>query len=593
MISNATVNGNNVPQIYRPRTKISYFDRSQTTGNLGELIPFYINELVLPGETYRIDLSSFCRLTVSKYPTMDNLYLDIYMFFQRKNNLVAGLPQFNGENLTGEFEQKMEYEMPKLVITGIHSSARSLFNRLYNIPFTTQNITADDQNGLIVSSLPYLMYWQVFNDWFRDQNYIPPVIIKKQGVASLSEYNFNMDTLNNNTVCNLTQVVDDPYSTELQKFTLAKACRFHDYQSTIIPEPQKGDPSRIPITGEVEADVYGTGKALMFTGDGTNFAVTSNGQVQKSPTLKISKVDQGNVALGTNVGNGTTMGTLYGAVGVPTAEQLSNGDSGLMTTINLANAVIGTMNDMRTLVAEQHYLERNAIFGTREKEILRARYGVVSSAVTLHIPEYLGGKRIPLNMDSVLQTSSSTDESPLGDPAGYSTTSDSHHVFTKSFDYWGVIMGIAVIRQNHTYAQAIPIQHMKFKPLDFWTPEFNNIGCQPILNKEVAYMPNQNEYNNGVWGYKMPWQEYREGNKRVSGMLSPTYKQPLDEWNYADYYASAPVASQEWLLETPQYLDRTLTVTSKVTDQFIFDFSIKTTKITPVTQFSLPGLDKF
>lgn len=587
MISNATVNESNVPQVYRPRTKITYHDRSQTTGNLGEIIPFFINELVLPGETYSIDVSSFCRLAVSKYPTMDNLYLDIYMFFQRKNNLVAGLPQFNGENLTGEFEQKTEYEMPKLVISGIHSSARSLFNRLYNIPFTTQAITPDDQNGLIVSSLPYLMYWQVYNDWFRDQNYIPPVIIKKQGVPSLSQYNFNMDTLNSKTTCNLTEVLTDPYATQLHKFTLAKACRFHDYQSTVIPEPQKGDPSRIPITGEIEADVYGTGKALgLETKNNEHGALLT--YALESTRLGAQKEGYGKDINDDLISPGNLM-TADRYIGVTTDPE----NSGLMTTINFANAIIGTMNDMRTLVAEQHYLERNAIFGTREKEILRARYGVVSSAVTLHIPEYLGGKRIPLNMDSVLQTSSSTDESPLGDPAGYSTTADTHHVFTKSFDYWGVLMGVAVIRQNHTYAQAIPVQHTKFKPLDFWTPEFNNIGCQPILNKEVAYMPNQNEYNNGVWGYKMPWQEYRQGNKRVSGMLSPTYKTPLDEWNYADYYASAPVASQEWLLETPQYLDRTLHVTSKVTDQFIFDFDIKTTKITAITQFSIPGLERF
>lgn len=587
MISNTTINESNVPQVYRPRTKMTYHDRSQTTGNLGEIIPFFINELILPGETYSIDVSSFCRLAVSKYPSMDNLYLDIYMFFQRTNNLVAGFAQFNGENLTGEFEQKMEYEMPKLVISGIHSSARSLFNRLYNIPFTTQAITPDDQNGLIVSSLPYLMYWQVFNDWFRDQNYIPPVTIKKQGVPSLSEYNFNMDTLNSKTTCNLTEVLTDPYATQLHKFTLAKACRFHDYQSTVIPEPQKGDPSRIPITGEIEADVYGTGKALgLEAKDNEHGALLTY-------TLETTRLGAQKEGYGKNINDDLispgNMMTADRYIGVTTDPE----NSGLMTTINFANAVIGTMNDMRTLVAEQHYLERNAIFGTREKEILRARYGVVSSAVTLHIPEYLGGKRIPLNMDSVLQTSSSTEESPLGDPAGYSTTSDTHHVFTKSFDYWGVLMGVAVIRQNHTYAQAIPVQHTKFKPLDFWTPEFNNIGCQPILNKEVAYMPNQNEYNNGVWGYKMPWQEYRQGNKRVSGMLSPTYKTPLDEWNYADYYASTPVASQEWLLETPQYLDRTLHVTSKVTDQFIFDFDIKTTKITPVTQFSIPGLDRF
>ena len=86
MSRNTIVNGNNVPQLLRPRTKIKYRKRTQTTGNLGEIIPFYVNELVQAGDTFKIDLSSFSRLTVSNYPSMDNLFLDIYLFKQNKNS---------------------------------------------------------------------------------------------------------------------------------------------------------------------------------------------------------------------------------------------------------------------------------------------------------------------------------------------------------------------------------------------------------------------------------------------------------------------------------------------------------------------------
>lgn len=572
MIDNTLVNANNVPQINRPRTKLKYSKRTQTTGNLGELIPFYVNELVQPGDTFKIDLTSFARLTVSKYPSMDNLWLDIYMFFQRKNNMVLGMPQFNGENTTGTFEITTEYEMPKIGFFDKHTSARSLINRLYGYPFHEKESNTAD-SFIEVSALPLLMYWQVYNDYFRDQNYIPPMIFAKKGGTIGAAYAINMLELNTTQALNTSLITKDPYSTTNDKLTLAKACRFHDYFSTIIPEPQKGTPSKMPITGEVEAKVYGTGSGL-FVNDlqigtsGHNTLYNDNG------TIKYGEPSTG-------------------TIGLATKEQAPNSDTGLIATVNLADAIIGTMNDMRTLVAEQHFLEKNAIFGTREKEILRARYGVISSSAELHTPEYLGGKRIPLNMDTVLQTSSTDSESPQGNAAGYSTTIDTSNIFTKSFDYWGVLMGIAVIRQNHTYAQGIPCQHTKFKPFDFWTPEFNNIGCQPILMQEICLDVDNTSNNTKVWGYKMPWQEYREEPNQTTGMLSPTYATSLDEWTYTDHYETPPVAGAEWLIETPQYLDRTLTVTSKETDQFTFDFKLDITKITEITQFSIPGLDKF
>lgn len=605
MSRNTIVNGNNVPQLLRPRTKIKYRKRTQTTGNLGEIIPFYVNELVQAGDTFKIDLSSFSRLTVSNYPSMDNLFLDIYLFKQNKNNLVNEFAPFMGENLTGAFEQQYEYEIPKLKLYGSHTSARSLINRLYGLKFFKNEITQD--KGIFVSALPLITYWQMWNDWFRDQNYMPLQVIPSMGMYSGTNHTpiyINKATLNSIYPTNLSTIALDPYYTGSATdtdliynwYTLGKACRFHDYFSTIIPEPQKGDPTRIPLTGEVELEVYGTGKGLMFTDGAGNFGTTVNGQIENSPTLKVNTVTQGNVEVGKNLGNGSTIGTLYNVIGVPTKEQIGDNesnDSGLMATLNFADAVIGTMNDMRTLVAEQHFLENNGIFGSREKEILRARYGVISSAVTTHTVEYLGGKRIPLNMDTVLQTSSTSSESPQGNAAGYSVTFDADELFVKSFDYPAVILGVAVVRQNHSYSQGLSCQHTKFKPLDFWTPEFNNVGCQPIYMSELFLDVENQENNKKVWGYKMPWQEYREEPDQVTGMLAPDYENSLDVWNYADDYATAPVAGISWLLETPQYLDRTLTVTSKNTDQFMFDFQLNITKVTEVPYFSIPGLDKF
>ena len=61
----------------------SIFDRSsthKTSFNVGELIPFYVDE-VLPGDSFKVTTSKVCRLQTLLTPVMDNLYLDTYFFF--------------------------------------------------------------------------------------------------------------------------------------------------------------------------------------------------------------------------------------------------------------------------------------------------------------------------------------------------------------------------------------------------------------------------------------------------------------------------------------------------------------------------------
>ena len=68
-----------------PATNIqrSVFDRSHTyksTFDAGYLIPFYCDE-VLPGDSFKISATTFCRLNTPIVPFMDNLYLDTFFFF--------------------------------------------------------------------------------------------------------------------------------------------------------------------------------------------------------------------------------------------------------------------------------------------------------------------------------------------------------------------------------------------------------------------------------------------------------------------------------------------------------------------------------
>ena len=69
-----------VPSVDIQRSK---FDRSfshKTSFNVGQLIPFYLEE-VLPGDTFNVKTSKVVRLQTLLTPIFDNMYLDTYYFF--------------------------------------------------------------------------------------------------------------------------------------------------------------------------------------------------------------------------------------------------------------------------------------------------------------------------------------------------------------------------------------------------------------------------------------------------------------------------------------------------------------------------------
>ena len=97
-----------------------------------------------------------------------------------------------------------------------------------------------------------------------------------------------------------------------------------------------------------------------------------------------------------------------------------------------------------------------ALYGTRYIEILRGIFGVESSDARLQRAEYIGGTRVPVNMQAVVQTSETGSVSPQGHATGYSVTSHHESIFTKSFEEHGMLYCLMVTRiDKHTYQQGV------------------------------------------------------------------------------------------------------------------------------------------
>lgn len=523
----------------------------KTSFNAGYLVPFMVDLDILPGTTIKNQTSIVIRMSTPLDPTMDNLYLDTYYFkcshFWYWEHFKAQM----GENPDGAWAQTIEYTTPQINI----STALTVNDALtyMGIPI---GIT-----GVSVSKIPMNAYIDIWNNWFRDQNLQAPIQI---------------DT----TDANLTS--DGTINTGVGLLPVNKT---HDYFTSALPEPQKGTPITLPIG--TTAPVIGNGMAIGITADprnsNSNYTIgTSNDSDNsfKGRLAIVNKYGQTIPNTGGRQQTGNGLDNIFGITTDPTK-------SGMIT--DLSNALAASVNAVRLAFATQRILEADARYGTRYREILRGQWDVTASDETLLVPEYLGGKRIPINIETVLQQSSTDSTSPLGKTGAFSVTADVNEDFTKSFTKHDILIGVCCVRVGqHTYQQGIARQFKRDRRFDHYHKQFAHIGNQPIYNYEI-YATGANT-DNQVFGYKEAWQEYLYKPNRISGMLLSTYAQSLDTWHYGDDYASLPVLSDEWIRETRSNIDRTLAVSSDVAHQFIMDMYIEQTVSAPIPLNRVPGL---
>ena len=257
---------------------------------------------------------------------------------------------------------------------------------------------------------------------------------------------------------------------------------------------------------------------------------------------------------------------------------------------DLSEATSITINQLRQAFAVQRMAELDARGGTRYIELIASHFGVHSPDARMQRPEYLGGKRVPINIADVVQMSSTDATTPQGNVAGMSKTIDSHDTFTYSATEHGIIMGLAVIRTEHTYQQGLDRELTRNKKLDFYFPVLANLGEMYIKNQEiflsnVLYPADDDEE---AFGYQEAWAEYRYSKNYITGELNSDYETPLDIWHYGDHYEMCPRLSHEWICETPNNVARTLAVQDH--DQWIADFYFDLTAVRPMPVYSVPSL---
>lgn len=543
----------------------STFDRShslKTSFNVGDIVPFFLDE-VLPGDTFNVDTSKVVRLQTLLTPVMDNIYLDTYFFFVPNRLTWSHWKQFNGENTESAWIPQTEYEIPQITAPADSGWSVGTIADYLGVPTGVPNLS--------VSALPFRAYALVMNEWFRDENLSDPLVVPVDDAT-------------------VTGVNTGTFVTDVAKGGLPyKAAKYHDYFTSCLPSPQKGPDVLIPSATSGEFPVVGNGKTLGFaTSAGTTFGfmASSSGAVTGTGYFGIPVADSASF--------GSQPSSL---VGVATQAQLGDDltNSGL---IALSTSGLGaSINQLRMAFQIQKLYEKDARGGSRYIEILKSHFGVTSPDARLQRPEYLGGNRVPININQVVQQSATASgETAQGTVTGMSVTTDSHSDFTKSFTEHGFVIGVMVARYDHTYQQGLERFWSRKDRFDYYWPVFANIGEQAVKNKEIfAQGPAKVDsagavIDDQVFGYQEAWADYRYKPSRVTGEMRSQYAQSLDVWHLADDYSALPMLSDSWIREDKANVDRVLAVTSSVSNQLFADIYIKNRTTRPMPMYSIPGL---
>ena len=543
----------------RPRSK---FDRSHqllTTINEGELVPIYCDE-VLPGDTAKVNLNGLIRMSTPIYPIMDNCYMDTYFFFVPCRLLWEHWENMFGENDTNYWAEKTEYSTPTCKIGGKSGLLNGSLGDYFGLPTGVKN-------GIKVNALPARAYAMIYNEWFRDENVEAPMML---GYKKTDDAEDDENPGETYTYANEPSVTTDTKEANLYARKPAKAGKFHDYFTSCLPSPLKSEPVEISLVGDAPVFGYNTNQDT----DKITNKIILNQPWPTYGTTEFLNTEKG----GKLAGKGVLDGGDY------IAEALLKADLSNVTGISIA--------DLRMSIALQHIFEADARNGTRYREFLSGTWGVTSPDSRLQIPEYIGGQRIAINVNQVVQTSQTdpTTGQALGNTAAYSLTTCSKQMVDYAATEYGYIIGLAVVRVEHSYQQGLATKWTRGGRFTYYDPRLAALGEQPVYNREI-YAQGTAE-DNEIFGYQEAWADYRYKPSYVTGEMRSNYQTSLDAWHYADDYDKLPRLSAEWIQEGTQNIDRTIAVTSAKSHQFLCDFYFTEDWYREMPIYSIPGIER-
>lgn len=512
--------------IPRPKIKRSVFGRSLSFENklsfdFGMIVPILAKDL-LPGDNFYFQPEVFIRCQPLLTPLMHicDIHIDVFKFpfrlLMRDTPQIPGFetfisPQdvFGGEeqpNMTAfvvPFEDK-QYEN--------YFKAGTLQDYL-GLPTIDDFSPLEDATGQVFKfrALDHIAYQWCYDEFYRNENLQEPICDE------------NTDFLSR-------EITDDE---EFEKFfTLRFRNWSKDYFTSALPNTQRGIDVGIPITADVPITYNPPTSQDVLDGNITTLHATGGPDFSGGEALKVGSEKSENT-------NYLQFGNAIGAtVDVDNSSRLIG---------HLSN-VVATINDLRLSVALQSWAEASMRGGARYPEILMSTFGVRPRDARLDRPECMGRISFPLQISEVLQTSQGTETSPQGNMSGRGIAYGRGRYIHVYAEEHCLLHAYISIMPRASYQQGLPKRYTKFDKFDYYWPQFDALGEQPIYDRELYYdwnnSWNDEPTNEHSFGYQQRFCEYKAFPNEVHG----DFKLPgLNAWHMGRIFSQAPGLNEDFI----------------------------------------------
>ncbi len=396
-------------------------------------------------------------------------------------------------------------------------------------PFVIQS--GDEVPDIRLNALPFRAYEAIYNSYYRNEINDPFVL---NGTPEYNRYVTNLDGGADSIT---------PLFLRMRNYEL-------DFLTSAVPSPQHGI---APLVG-----VSSTGVFKFEDEDGHIFTLTPKIGDDGNTLTGIDSYDEG-----LPVGNIKRLTELirYGI----------------------------SINDFRQVNSLQRFLETNIRRGLKYKQQILSHHGVNVRYDELDMPEYLGGLTRNINVTQITSTAE-TSEMALGEFGGQAGLfTQNTHGINHYFDEPGFLFCMLTIVPIPNYSQLLDKKFLKDNQLDYFFPEFNHIGYQPIDYREVT--PIQAKLHgvdyNSVFGYQRPYYDLVSSVDEVHGLMRTTMQGFLLTRNFG----TPPRLGHDFLEINPDDMTNPFVDTSVDSDTFVGQISFDIKAKRAVSKVAIPRLE--
>lgn len=404
----------------------------------------------------------------------------------------------------------------------------------------SSDTNAYSSGDLKISALPFRAYESVYNALIRSTQNDPFMI---NGVEEYDKF-----------------ITNDGDGADSTDYHIFDAYWENDHLTESFQSPQQGDAPLLGLSGNTTPPTSFSASYLLryTTEDGSQ----NNIRVRKNNNkLEFDTTNQNN---------------------------LSKELQGDLDALNNATQFGISINDLRNVNSLQRWLENAIMNGYRYKDIIRGHFGIDISLKELEMPEFLGGKSEFVNISPVEQSVEGS--LPLGWKAGQAGLfTGMQNGIDKYCDEHGFIIATLTVIPVPVYQQLLPKFFTKFGVLDYYSPEFKNIGMQPQKYREVCPLETLNAGDSleGVFSYQRPWYDYLGSVDEAHGQFRDT----LSGYLMTRIFKGKPVLGSDFLKIDHETTDNVFVVTAGEDDKIFGQVQFIIRAERPIPLFNRPRLE--